>query len=294
MIKNTDGKNKRRTETTQISTKNIFMVFGLGIFMFIFIINFTSATSENYHCVDNGISFGFKDQPTIKQDTDYFFTIHPYNSSDGSALSNTTTFCALHLYNSMGSHIISNNNIPFGVTPYDFYLSIDKGNFSELGNYPYVISCFDNGGSIGGTCSSNFLVTGEGTEPSTPQALMYGIILFIFLILFLGSFIWFNTIQWGHYTTDCGDIIQVNTERTKKIALFFISYILLLILSFTGKSMAENLMFINDTPVLFDVAFTILLVSIAPITIAAISIIILTTIADNKLQELMTRGIHIK
>jgi len=58
--------------------------------------------------------------------------------------------------------------------------------------------------------------------------------------------------------------------------------------------MTENLMFINDTPVFFDVFFTILLVSIAPVTIAIVAITILVTIADTKLQEAIFRGLEIR
>jgi hypothetical protein len=163
---------------------------------------------------------------------------------------------------------------------------------NDLGNYYYVVKG-DAGGSVT-TERLGFEITGGGTEPSTPQAIMYGIVLFIFLILFLGAFIWFNSIQWGHYTSSEGNIIQVNTERTKKLILFFASYILLLLLLFTGKSMTENLMFINDTPVFFDVFFTILLVSIAPVTIAIVAITILVTIADTKLQEAIFRGLEIR
>jgi hypothetical protein len=163
---------------------------------------------------------------------------------------------------------------------------------NDLGTYYYVVK-----GDAGGSTTTErlgFEITGGGTEASVPQAIMYGIVLFILLILFLGSFIWFNGIQWGHYTSSEGNIIQVNTDRTKKIILFFTSYILFLLLLFTGKSMTENLMFINDTPVFFDVFFTILLVSIAPVTIAIIAITILVTIADSKLQKAIFRGLEIR
>lgn len=163
---------------------------------------------------------------------------------------------------------------------------------NTLGDYYYVVK-----GDAGGEVSTerlSFEVTGGGSTPTTAQALMYGIILFVLLLLFGGSFIWFNNIEWGNYTNSEGVIVEVTYNRAKKTALFFLSYIFMLLLLFVGKSMAENFMFIDDTPVFFEVFFTILLVSIAPVLIAVTAIIILTTIADNKLQEAIFRGLEIR
>lgn len=161
---------------------------------------------------------------------------------------------------------------------------------NETGEYVY-----DYCDSNGENCVENlFTITSGGKELTVAQALMYGIVLFILLILFLACFIWFNSIQWGHYTTAEGTIVQVNTQRTKKIALFFASYIILMLLLFTGKTMAENFMFLDETPIFFDVFFWIMLVSIAPVTISVTAIIILTTIADSKLQEAIFRGLEIR
>lgn len=160
---------------------------------------------------------------------------------------------------------------------------------TELGRYDIIGVGDENG--VESDFATFFTITGGGSEPTIPQALMYGIVLFILLILFIGSFIWFNSFDWGNYTTSPEGIMQVNYGRAKKTALFFLSYLLLILFLFVGKTMTESFMFLDDTPVFFDVFFMILLVSIAPVLIAATAIIILTTITDNKLQKLISRGL---
>lgn len=236
----------------------------------------------------SGLTIQAPEVSTIKSGDDFTFNFHIFNSTNGVLLTNDSVNCSLHLYNSSGIEIFNKNNLPYVST--DFYQEV-KGNNFTVGTYSYITQCESN--LAGGYVSVGFEVIGGGAEPTVSQAIMYGVILFIILILFLGSFIWFNSIQWGHYTSSEGNIVKVNTERTKKVLLFFSSYILFLFLSFIGKSMAENFMFIDETPVFFDILFTILLVSIAPVTIAISAIIILTTIADSKLQEAIFRGLEI-
>lgn len=163
--------------------KRIFLI--VSFLFLISLINFISSLPSDYHCTDNGISFGFKDQEVIQQGNNYTFTIHPYNSSDGSPLSNTTSFCAFHLYNSVGSHILINNDIPFGFSPYDFYLSINGNNFTNTGYYPYVVTCFDNDGTISGTCSGHYLVTKSGKTISFNLFLPLVVILFFSMLCFI-------------------------------------------------------------------------------------------------------------
>ena len=179
-----------------------------------------------------------------------------------------------------------------GMTKDDVNYNYTFCNTTYLGTYFYTVKG-DKAGAVSVERLS-FEVTGGGATPTTAQALMYGIVLFILLILFIGSLLWFNSIQWGHYTAEEGVIVQVNEDRTKKLLLFFSSYLLFLLFSFVGKSMAENFMFLDDTPVFFDVVFNILLVSIAPVLICVIVLAIITTIADTKLHEALLRGLEVR
>jgi len=229
-------------------------------------------------------------QTYLKENQDYVVNFFVYNISNGVVIDNSSSSCVFYLANSSGG-VLTFGDATYDTTNKYWSYNIGENNFS-IGDYFYGIKCQDT--DLGGAIVGRWEVTPSGFNPSIPQAMMYGIILFILLTLFIGSFIWFNNIEWGNYTNSEGVIVEVTRNRTKKTALFFVSYILMLSLLFVGKSMALNFMLIDDTSFFFDTFFMILLVSIAPVTIAVASIIILTTIADTKLQEAIFRGLEIR
>ncbi len=261
------------------------------VFLFILSLAFISSvppvtTVQNY---PEGYIITQEQQEILKLNEDHCYNFFLSNNTNGVSITNETSNCTFFFFNDTG-RLVFTYDAEYKINRWN--VCILGSNFSYAGQYPYGVYC-QNGGA-GGTLAGTFLVTAGGKSPSVSQAVMYGIILFILLVLFLGSFFWFNSIEWGNYTTSEGVIVEVTRNRTKKTALFFLSYLLMILLLFVGRSMAMNFMFLDDTPVFFDVFFWILLVSIAPITIAVIAIIILTTIADTKLQEAIFRGLEIK
>jgi len=269
--------------------KKVFVL----LFLVLFSLTFISAVPPFQEGVfPDGYTIKYPSQKILKQNQDYKFQFHVFNSSNGIPINDSVT-CHFHLYNSSGSHLVISQTSTIEHL-FDYEFLINGGNFSTIGKMSYIIQCENDGITEGGFDSIGIEITSTGFEATMQQAVMYGIILFILLTLFIGSLIWFNNIQWGHYTSSEGVIMEVNRERTKKVALFFFTYIAGLLMVFTAKSMTENFMLLNDTPVFFSAFFTILLVALAPITIAVVAIIILTTIADSKLQQAIFRGMEIK
>jgi hypothetical protein len=160
--------------------KSLFLIS----FALIFLISFISADIEGYNCIDNGISLTIKYQPTIKQGEDYFFSTHIYNSTGGQPLNNDSAYCALHVYNPKGQHIITDNDIDFGINTYDFYLNIDANNFSEPNNYPFVHACFFNDGVGSGHCEGSLKVNPTGSILEDYQMNLF-IIIFVMLFVML-------------------------------------------------------------------------------------------------------------
>lgn len=273
---------KMKIQGKTIHLKRFSGVLIIFLMVTLALIPFISAVKPT-QLIDSGCEIRFPQVTYLIQNEDVKIHTHVINISEGAnnRLDNSTTNCYVHLYN-LTSHIFE-GNMSFDSNGLEWDLEILKGNFSNVGEFTYYIECASSSSIC--AISGGYVVSASGLEPTIPQAVMYGIILFILLVLFLGSFAWFNTIEWGHYKSDEGTIVQVNKERTKKILLFFSSYVLSLLLIFTGKSMTNNFMLLNDTFIFFDIFFDLLLVSIIPVTLAVIGLAILTTITDTKLQE---------
>lgn len=154
----------------------------IGFLLCMMFLSFVSSQTDRAYCIDNGIGILYKDQPTLKQDTNFTFSFHIYNSTNGQPLTNSSAFCAFHLYDSSGEHLIQESNIQFGVNDYDFFQDALGSNFSN-GEYSFVVACFDNAPiSESGGCSDFFNVTSNGEE----QTYSYLIATVVLILTFLG------------------------------------------------------------------------------------------------------------
>ena len=120
---------------------------------------------------------------TIKQNQDFSFYFHIFNMSSGLPVGadygqGETINCTFHLYNISGDHIV-NSAVPYH--PEDAYnewgITIDKGNFTELGIYSYLLWC--NSTYFGGFDSVQIEVTETG------NILPEGVIIIFFSLLFI-------------------------------------------------------------------------------------------------------------
>jgi hypothetical protein len=134
---------------------------------------------------DNGISLGIKEPGELKVGENHTFSVHLYNSTTGAPLAIGQAYCAFHLYNSTnGAHIIINNNISFGSTSYDYFITINGlTNFTQPGVYPYVVACIGNSNVESGVYSSQFIVTTTGIGSNYTIPIFLLVVSTIFLIL---------------------------------------------------------------------------------------------------------------
>jgi len=257
----------------------------------------------------------FSTDPQLRYYTSDGYVIHPISVSKGKI--NRDIYLNFRVYDDSGKVIyVDNANVncsafmfsPEGDYIYRFDGNEDLDNISdtgrlalfpasfinETGYYKWYVSCQNENTNSGGAIQGELLVTITGFVTDTPMAIMYGIVIFLLFFLFIGSFIWFLYIPWEAYTESAEGMIETTKNKTKKTALFFLSYIMMLLLLFVGKTMTENYMQLDSAGVFFEVFFTIFLVALAPLTIASVAIIIISTLADKKLQKQMTRGLELR
>lgn len=252
---------------------------GKKIFLFLFVMlfsmSFISANINDYYCKDYGIGIGFKDQQIISQNEDYLFSTHIYNSTSGTPLSNTSSYCAFHLYDFNGNHLIADNSIDFGINIYDFYLNINAANFSEAGIYPYVYACFTNDNKASGVCSGSFNVTPTGEDLTTQQ---------VYLILFVLSLI-FILLAFSIY--------GINRAEKGEWQIFYVcvSYILLFCLFFLLWSISKN--YLYEIPTLeriFWIIWLVMSIMFFPFLIFVSSYIIKKQAEQLMKDDLMKQG----
>lgn len=123
----------------------------------------------------------------LKQNQDYQYNFFVYNKSSGILIDNDSMTCNFFLANSSGEVIFSQEVIYFPDGHWD--IDILGGNFSNIGSYPYGVSCQDSsGGALAGILEVNL----KGEEQTTP--LLFGYIILIgFFIITIFSYEYLNT-----------------------------------------------------------------------------------------------------
>ena len=116
----------------------------------------------------------------IVQGQDGDLHVHVWNKSNGFPILNTDAQCLVHIYNSSGSHILARNMTADPVYEVDWELEIGGGNFTNLGDYPFIIQC--NNSNIGGFISSKVIVAPDG-EDNTIKDTTAGLSFIIYLRL---------------------------------------------------------------------------------------------------------------
>jgi hypothetical protein len=260
-----------------------------GIFL-LFSLSFISAQTSNAYCVNNGMSLIYKDQPTIKQGNTFEFSFHIGNSSNGAPLDNLTSFCALHVYNSSGQHIITENQLNFGINNYDFYLTTNESTFMNIGEYSFVVGCFDYDFTISASCSDSFEVTPNGKIFTVQNSISYLGFIFIFLLVFGLTLYGAITIKWNHPRDSNNIVLQANNLRYVKIFLFSMSYVLMMFL------FGLSYKFFNEAGIegfnnFFYFTYQLFESLLYPIIITTIIIFVIIFLTNKKITENIKLGI---
>jgi hypothetical protein len=132
---------------------------------------------------------------------------HVFNLSDGTPITSGIN-CYFHLYNADNSHIYISDAINTTEHIFDYGVSINGTNFSNLGMYNYIFQCNNFENTLGGFVNVRFEVTETGTDPTvfegvpinpTSSTAIIFFILFVTLGLFILPFIKeFTKLDWAN------------------------------------------------------------------------------------------------
>lgn len=223
----------------------------------------------------------------LKAGQDNYFPIHVFNSSNGAYITSNTD-CFLHLYNSSNQHILSlkQNTTSFGFD-YEFYV---QGENLTTGSYFANYQCNSSSGLSGAT-RYDFEVTPSGTNPTTAQGFLYGLLIiasmFFLVVCLYGAF----TIDGKNEFTMGGDLIRVNFNKYYKGFLFLIAYLFAIFTTYLTWQVSAQFLLLDLGTAIFKTMFNILWIGFFPIMILLIIIGFVKWLADVELHKLAERGL---
>lgn len=155
-----------------------------------------------------------------------------------------------------------------------------------LGEYSYFLYSVS-----GDYFDDSFLITPSGTNPSSAQGLLYGLLIlasmfFLFVCLY-GAF----TIDGKNEFSMGGDLIRVNFNKYYKGFLFLVAYLFLIFTSYLTWQVSAQFLFLDLGTAIFKTTFQILL-WVLPLLIFLLLIIgFVKWLADVELHKLAERGL---
>jgi len=245
---------------------------------------------------DRGLAIKVPMGGVLKQNTDQDFHFHVFNITDGQPMNQPDhgVACYFHLYNNFGGHLVQleaeydnggGNNVDN-----EWEVEILGANFSEIGDYSYIIQCNSTILSLGGYESIGFEITPTGEKLDTSKAIVYSIMLLGITALFIFMFYWMLSIEWSNKFDDHGEIASVNQWKYLKLFLIPVNYVLLMWIFGVARSVSANYLYLPGPTLVFNWAFWILLSFALPLTIVGLFYLIIMFINDKRIYNAIERG----
>lgn len=194
--------------------------------MIVFFLGFVNAALPFAQTGNFGEGYEIKYPPfeTYKQNTDITFNFHVFNISNGVPIDDSLTSCFIHIYISQGEQEYE-FEVPHSITNVnnEWEINIDKGNFTSLGDYAYIIQC--NSTTLGGFESVAFKITNSGLSPAGDNFQIFIYALFIFAVAFLLMRLILTLVN-----------LATASETVYSLLLSWVSFIILLITNYLGNA----------------------------------------------------------
>lgn len=222
--------------------------------------------------ITEGYDLQINEQRYIDGQDGYTLRVHVFNETSGALKDNSTVGCTLHFNGKNGSELLF-KELDYDVTHNEFYVDITSGNFSVIGNHPWVIYC--NSSDQGGYREGTLEITNNGESFLTTESILYSSI--ILFLLFLSLF--------------CAYICISTDQVSLKVLSFYGSYVFIQLSFYLSWIVTENYFtFASFIPFIFKWLFIIMTIILFPLFIATIVWYLYLLISMRPMKRMLEKG----
>lgn len=203
--------------------------------------------------------------------------------------------CGNCTYNNVSSVTYPNSTQAIGqvaMTQLGTLYSFNYNKTDALGTY--IVNGFGDLDGVKTSWSYTFNITNTGTEATIAQAIIYFIAILLLSALFAFCFYWAVSLPWSHTRDEDGYILQFNDLRYVKMMMWFVSYILLIGISWLAYNITWGLLSFNTAGNIFNFVYWFLISLLFPILVLFAITTVVNFIFGKKLQDAMRGGIRLK
>lgn len=259
-------------------------------FVFLFVLLFISLVSavppfQTNVGTTNGYQIFYPQYEYVAQYNEFEFHIHVLNISTGERILTSEANCELHLYNTSGMYTYK------GTLPEpeldEWELEVTSGNFSDLGLHSYFIHC--NNTAFGGAVKGTFEVTRTGYSSTTPQMLLYSLMILVLMSLLVLCLIGGSRIQFKNVRNRDDEVIQINWRKYLKIFCWTSAYMLTIAIVFIIWNLLYAYADWYNITLFFRYLYQLLMVFALPVLIGSIIMAIINYISDKKIKKFIDK-----
>ena len=162
-------------------------------------------------------------------------------------------------------------------------------NTSMLGTY--IVNGIGDINTAPTVFAYTFDITPSGYEISIANGMIYSVLLIIIMILFIISLVGAFSLKANNEYDIGGGLLKINFNKYYKMGLFFLSYLLLIFITFFAWEITLNFLFLSFAAKAFEIINTILWIMLAPVFIGFVAAALIKWVLDLKLQDLANRNL---
>lgn len=207
---------------------------------------------------------------------------------DGAYCSDSAN-CNITIIDSDGNVLVDDVNMTNSGAYFNYSFDNSDG---DVGIYTQQVVCVDGGEA--GYSINDFKVTPSGVEGSTGDAVVYTVLLFVFLILMIACFFGGAVID-GENKYDFGaKLLEINYGKYLKMGLFACGTLFLWFLSFCGWQVSEMFLMFNFFSNTMYVIFIVLTVLMPLVFMVLVILTLFKWLADNELLRSHLRNVPVR
>lgn len=232
----------------------------------------------------NGYVIKFNPFGLQKQGVTQRYTFHVFNISTGLPI-NKNVSCYLHIYRQdyiSHVHIATTTAVDHD---YDYEFLVSGGNFTELGDYSYIIQC--NSSTLGGFENIEFKVTPSGKEIDTSQSVIYLIIMFAIFFFFVFNLFVAIITPYKDKLNAKGEIIELMPIKYIKLFAISMSYLFFILFLNSLVGLSENYIELLIFSGFIGFLFTIFMYMSYPFMVVILVIALFQVLIDIKNKRII-------
>jgi len=236
-----------------------------------------------------GLTISYPKIEYVKAGEEFNFHAHVFNTTNGLAVTNTSTSCFFHGYYSNGTHVIK-ENMTFESGGVDFAITIPAV-LIVSGRYTWIVQC--SSAEAGGFISEQIVISSTGEQLETGDAIIYSTLV-IFLCLLFGLLLYILSIIPRDTKSEDDFVINVSKLEYLRPIVLGLGWILLTSIMFIVANVAVGFL---DAGLLGEFLFMIFrLMGLSNLIIIPLCIIkmIQRIVLSKEMMGLVERGVEFK